>query len=670
MRHDETRRPDGDTLSTVDGPDARAEFAVGPAGPTEDTDEELEGLLRFVRDSRGFDFTGYKRASVGRRVRRRANELGFASLSEYRDMLEADVDEFTKLFNTILINLTGFFRDPAAWNYLEHKVLPGIISRHTDEPIRLWSAGCATGEEAYTLAMVVANQLGIREAARLVKIYATDIDLEALAEARAAVYSEKSLQDVPEELRGSYFERDSRGRGWAITPELRRMVVFGRLDLTRDPPISRVDLVACRNTLMYLNSETQAFVIPRLQYALREDGFLFLGRAEMVLRGGAGRFASVSMPHRIFAALPQRNVEDTVPSPTRRRLFDVGRLEVAAIDNSVAAPAALERTESVVAELLVDATGVLTGANDAARDLFGIRPEDLARPLNGLHLAFEPLELESHVARALVERVSHMIGAARYPTLSGDALDLEVWVLPIFDHRELVLGAALTFADVGSALQLRESFRHVHEELETAYEELQSTNEELVTSNEELQSSYEELETTNEELQSSYEELETTNEELGSANEQLHATNEALKSTTVAVERLNTTLVDANVALRRFSSLHRQVMDHLPSAVVVLNAQLLVEEWNLAATELWGLEEEAVVGEPFFGLDFGLPLPPLQEPVRACRHAGAVPSSVDIRATDREGRSFTCRVRVMPIAGEEPETSAMLVMDRVQGPER
>jgi two-component system CheB/CheR fusion protein len=111
-------------------------------------------------------------------------------------------------------------------------------------------------------------------------------------------------------------------------------------------------------------------------------------------------------------------------------------------------------------------------------------------------------------------------------------------------------------------------------------------------------------------------------------------------------------------------------MDHLPSAVVVLNAQLLVEEWNLAATELWGLEEEAVVGEPFFGLDVGLPLPPLQEPVRACRHAGAVPSSVDIRATDREGRSFTCRVRVMPIAGEEPETSAMLVMDRVQGPER
>jgi two-component system CheB/CheR fusion protein len=654
-------------MSVGDGSKAGTGLGFGPGGQLDQADEELEALLRFIRDSRGFDFTGYKRASVGRRARRRAHELGFESLSEYRDMLEADVDEFTKLFNTVLINLTGFFRDPAAWEYVEHEVIPRIISRHEDDPIRLWCAGCATGEEAYTLAMVMANQMGIREAAHRVKIYATDIDLEALAQARAAIYPEKALLDVPEEMRASYFMADARSRGWVITPELRRMVVFGRLDLTRDPPISRVDLITCRNTLMYLNSETQSFVIPRLQYALREDGFLFLGRAEMVLRGGTGRFMPVSMPHRIFAVLPQRGADERTPSLARRSAFDVGHLEVPTLDETLEEPLAAETRESVVAELLVDAKGVLTGANDAARDLFGIKPTDLARPLNGLRLAVEPLELESHVSRALVERVSHVIGVARYPTLNGHLLDLEVWVLPLFDRNELILGAALTFADVGSTLQLRASFRHVHEELETAYEELQSTNEELVTSNEELQSSYEELETTNEELQSSYEELETTNEELSSSNEQFHAANEELRSTTVAVERLNTTLVDANVALRRFSSLHRQVMDHFPSAVVVLNSQLLVEEWNVAATELWGLEEATVVGEPFFGLDFGLPLPSLQEPVRACRSAGAAPSSVEVQATDREGRPFVCRVRVMPIAGEEPETSAMLVMDRVGG---
>jgi len=236
----------------------------------------------------------------------------------------------------------------------------------------------------------------------------------------------------------------------------------------------------------------------------------------------------------------------------------------------------------------------------------------------------------------------------------------------MFTNDEVMLGAAVTCADVRSSLQLRESYRHVHEELETAYEELQSTNEELVTSNEELQSSYEELETGNEELQSANEELETTNEELRSSNEELETTYLELKATSDAVEKLNESLVDANLELRRFSSLHREVMDHLPSAVVVLDAHLLVEEWNLAAAELWGVEEAKVVGEPFFGLDFGLPLGALQQPVRACRSGGALPSDLEVQATDRSGIPFVCRVRVMPISGHEPETSAMVIMDRVE----
>jgi two-component system CheB/CheR fusion protein len=655
-------------VSATEGP-AR-DWGPGPApSPGDDLDEELEALLRFIRDARGFDFTGYKRASIGRRVRRRADELGIGSLAEYHDVLEADVDEFTALFNTILINLTGFFRDPAAWRYLEREIVPEIISRHEgDEPIRLWSAGCATGEEPYTLAMIMANHLGIDETARRVKIYATDVDLDALVQARAAVYDEKSVHDVPAELRATYFEPDIHGHGWVVTPPLRRTVVFGRLDLTRDPPISRVDLVACRNTLMYLNAETQGFVIPRLHYALGESGFLFLGRAEMVLRGGAGRFLPVSMRNRIFVAQPvDPQVSEPGPTaPVRRRAVDVGLLDVSPLEMGVATPPeATEPAESVVAELLVDAEGLLTGSNDSARELFGIEPRDMARPLGELRFAFEPLELESHVRRALVERVSHLVGGTRYQTPDGGTIELEIWVLPLFTEHDTILGAAVTFADVGSTMQLRESFRHVHEELETAYEELQSTNEELVTSNEELQSSYEELETGNEELQSSNEELETTNEELRASNEELETTYLELKSTSEAVERLNETLVEANLELRRFSGLHRQVMDHFPAAVVVLNAQLLVEEWNLAAAEMWGLREEGVVGEPFFGLDFGLALGPLQEPVRACRSSGAVPSSLELDAKDASGRSFRCRVRVLPVSGHEPETSAMLVMDAV-----
>ena len=655
-------------MSAGDGPSETALPGVWPSG--DERDEGLEELLRFVRDARGFDFTGYKRASIGRRVHRRVRELGLANLAAYRAVLEADVGEFTALFNTLLINLTGFFRDPAAWHYLEREVVPEILSRRDDDQlIRLWSAGCATGEEAFTLAMIMANHLGPQETARRVKIYATDIDLDALTQARAAVYSEKSLHDVPEDLREAYFEPDIRGRGWVITPALRRTVVFGRLDLTRDPPISRVDLATCRNTLMYLNAETQAFVIPRLQYALREDGFLFLGRAEMVLRGGTGRFAPVSLRHRIFVALPhQRTVGSAAREAAARHPFQVGSAEVPQVGGT-AAPAEEEPAESLVAELLVDPEGRLTGANDLARQVFDIGSGEMGRaPSERLGAVLDSLSLDAHVARALIERMSHRVGLTRYETRSGEPLDLEVWVLPLFDENEKVLGATVSFADVGSTLQLRESFRQVHEELETAYEELQSTNEELVTSNEELQSSYEELETSNEELQSANEELETTNEELRSSNEELETTNLELKSASDAVERLNETLVDANLELRRFSSLHRQVMDHLPSAVVVLNSYLLVEEWNERATDLWGLEEPAVVGEPFFGLDFGLPLASLQEPVRACRSTGAAASTVEVEATDRSGRRFTCRVQVIPVTGREPETAAMLVMDEVGGP--
>ncbi len=655
-------------MSAGGGPFAGARPGAVPPG--DERDEELEELLRFLRDARGFDFTGYKRASISRRVHRRVRELGFENLAAYRDLLESDVDEFTALFNTLLINLTGFFRDPTAWRYLEREVVPEILSRRGDDQlIRLWSAGCATGEEAYTLAMILANHLGPQEMARRVKIYATDIDLDALTRARTAIYSEKSLHDVPEEIRDAYFEPDLRGRGWVVTPVLRRTVVFGRLDLTRDPPISRVDLVTCRNTLMYLTAETQAFVIPRLQYSLREDGFLFLGRAEMVLRGGGGRFAPVSLRHRIFVALPhQQSIGSAAREAAPGHPFEIGALEAPQVRDEMA-QSATDPGESLVAELLVDPDGHLMGANDLARQLFGIGTGNTGRePSERIGLVLQSLDLDSHVARAFIERMSHRVGLTRYEPPSGHPLDLEVWVLPLFDENEKVLGAAVTFADVGSTLQLRESFRHVHEELETAYEELQSTNEELVTSNEELQSSYEELETGNEELQSSNEELETTNEELRSSNEELETTNLELKTASDAVQRLNETLVDANLELRRFSSLHRQVMDHFPSAVVVLNSHLLVEEWNEAATALWGLEEDAVAGEPFFGLDFGLPLGTLQEPVRACRSAGAVASNVEVEATDHTGRRFTCRVQVMPISGREPETAAMLIMDRVGGP--
>ncbi len=171
-------------------------------------DESFEALLRYMRDQRGFDFTGYKRASLMRRVRHRMEQSGQQTFDGYLDMLQASTDEFAALFNTILINVTTFFRDPEAWDYLRTDVIPGIVAAHgPTDPIRLWSAGCASGQEPYSLAMLLADELGIDEYRQRAKIYATDIDEDALTQARAAVYDAKAVETVPAELRERYFER-------------------------------------------------------------------------------------------------------------------------------------------------------------------------------------------------------------------------------------------------------------------------------------------------------------------------------------------------------------------------------------------------------------------------------------------------------------------------------
>ncbi len=233
----------------------------------ENKDESFEALLNYMRDSRGFDFTGYKRTTLMRRVRHRMDQGGYTTFEQYLDVLQANPDEFAALFNTILINVTDFFRDPEAWDFISTGVIPRMLAeRSPDDPIRVWSAGCASGQEAYSLAMLLAEALGPDAFRQRVKIYATDIDEEALTQARSATYDAKAVESVPEKLRDRYFECVD-GR-YVFDKDLRRAVIFGRNDIVKDAPISRVDLLACRNTLMYLIAETQRTVLARLHFAL------------------------------------------------------------------------------------------------------------------------------------------------------------------------------------------------------------------------------------------------------------------------------------------------------------------------------------------------------------------------------------------------------------------
>jgi two-component system CheB/CheR fusion protein len=289
----------------------------------------METLLEYIKRDRGFDFTGYKRTSLSRRIQKRMTTVGVDSFSDYVDFLEDHPEEFPALFSSVLINVTGFFRDEASWSYLAERVLPDLLARpepgeratatlrgvdRSNRQLRVWSAGCATGEEAYTLAMILAEQLGVEAFRERVKIYATDVDTDALSKAKRAAYTEHEVANVPETLLGKYFERT--GGTYTFRRDLRRQVIFGRHDLTSDAPISRLDLLVCRNTLMYLNAEVQTRILKSFHFALNDGGVLFLGRAETLL-AHASPFAPIDLKRRISRKISR--TAPAIPTPPRRR---------------------------------------------------------------------------------------------------------------------------------------------------------------------------------------------------------------------------------------------------------------------------------------------------------------------------------------------------------------
>src|SRR3954454_12911744 len=334
--------------------------------PAEDgtalADASFEALLTHLHEQRGFDFTGYKRASLARRIDRRMSALGITGYDEYLDHLVVQPDEFSELFDTVLINVTSFFRDPESWAYLQEHLLTEV-ALGTDRPIRGWSAGCASGEEAYTLAMVLAEILGIEAFRERVKIYATDVDEDALSQARTATYPSRDLEAVPAALREKYFEPT--GTRFVVRKELRRAVIFGRNDLVKDAPISHVDVLVCRNTLMYFNAETQTQILNRMHFGLRPDGYLFLGKAEMLL-SHVTSFRPVELKRRFFkkvssAPRDRRLMSPTAPSAfVKDSTFDHGRLAHSALMSSAAA------------QIVLDADGRLAFANNRAMHLCGL----------------------------------------------------------------------------------------------------------------------------------------------------------------------------------------------------------------------------------------------------------------------------------------------------------
>jgi two-component system CheB/CheR fusion protein len=614
---------------------------------TEAHEPHFETLLEFLQQQRGFDFTGYKRPSLERRVKRRMQVVGVEDVERYIEYLEVHPEEFVQLFNTILINVTSFFRDEPAWEFVRKEMLPQLLNaKGPHEHVRVWSAGCASGQEAYSLAIAFAEALGDEAFRERVKVYGTDADEEALNHARLASYAGKDLETVDPALAKRYFE-EANGR-FAFRPDLRRSVIFGRHDIVQDAPISRLDLLVCRNTLMYFNAETQQKILQRFHFALNGAngrGYLFLGRAEMLL-GHSNLFTPLNLKCRVFAKVPQPGalrVRLPVPIGDNAGGNDLMR-------NDRLRELALE--ESPIARIVVDTNGTLSLANQKARVTFTINPKDVGRPLQDLEISYRPVELRSMIEQAYAERRAVIQTSVERRFHDGERQYFDIVVAPLFDDAQMPLGVGVTFLDVTHYSRLSEELQRSREEIQTANEELQSSNEELETTNEELQSSNEELETTNEELQSTNEELETMNEELQSTNEELQTVNVELRTRTEEANHLNAFL--------------ESVLTSMRAAAVVVNQNLNVLVWNRRAEDLWGLRADEVHGRSLLNLDIGLPATQLRDVVRPCLSGEKEHQEIVLDAVNRRGKKIECRITCSPLVSPaKKREGAILLMEEL-----
>jgi two-component system CheB/CheR fusion protein len=406
----------------------------------------------------------------------------------------------------------------------------------------------------------------------------------------------------------------------------------------QDAPISRVDLLISRNALMYFIPETQARILSHFNFSLNPDGYLFLGKSEMLLTYGE-LFRPYSLKWRVFTKVARAGIRDRLSFLAPRSEPDETSERYAQLRDGAA-------DTSPVAQIVLDRNGFLAFANASARRLFGLGGADIGRPIQDLEVSYRPVELRGAAAQALENRRRVHLGRTHLG--QGDAVrTLEVELGPLNVTGD-PLGVSVTFTDVTELVELTDRFEESKRQLATAYEELQSTVEELETTNEELQSTNEELETTNEELQSTNEELETMNEELQSTNDELEAMNEQQGERADEVDRLNLFL--------------EGILGNLGVGMVVLDSEQSVQVWNSSAADLWGLRGDEVVGKHFLGLDIGLPAEQVRDAIRTALGDGGRASTVTVDAVNRRGKGFRCVVQALPLHDRADSTYGVILL--------
>ncbi|HEX3084140.1 MAG TPA: CheR family methyltransferase [Pyrinomonadaceae bacterium] len=520
---------------------------------SEKVEDPLRDLLTFVSQNVNMDFRNYKPSTLLRRISRRMAIVHAQNLRDYDDYVRAHLEEVTELVKGFLINVTGFFRDREAFDFLKDFVVPDLLERGRENGriLRAWSAGCSTGEEAYSIAILLAEVLGSEISDWNIRIFATDLDEEAVGFARRGFYPTKLLDDLPADLIERYFEKIDHGQ--RVSKSIRQMVIFGNQDLTRGVPFPRMDLVVCRNLLIYLKPELQRDILDLFAYSLHQThGYLFLGKAETAPPSKA-TFELVNKKWKVYHCVSGPMVLPAHGKPLNARQAEwqaiTRRIDAADRQTPSDEITPLRRINEVMFRYLpigiavIDHEYRIVTVNAAARRLLGIR--DLASEQDFLHTSrgLPYTQVRDAIDGAFTDHstatlndIASESGSGRFLTLTVmpahiDDSGSQLAVITVTDVTETVITKRRLEDAQGEQTKLLEELGSTNKRLTSMNTELQEANEELQTANEELMLTQEELQATNEEFEATNEELQATNEELETNNEELQATNEELQTT-------------------------------------------------------------------------------------------------------------------------------------------
>jgi two-component system CheB/CheR fusion protein len=611
-------------------------------------------IYQLLQTRVGHDFSRYKDKTFGRRVQRRMQVLQLADIDAYVQRLRDDPAEISFLFRDLLIGVTAFFRDEEAFRVLETKVIPKLFEgKDADRNARIWVPGCSTGEEVFSIAMLLREHIDELSSPWRVQVFGTDIDERALSVARAGHYPASLLKDVSPERRKRFFRHE--GEVYHVAREVRDLCTFSPHSLLRDPPFSRLDLISCRNLLIYFNADLQADIIPVFHYALRPEGYLFLGLSETITRHG-DLFAPLDKEHRIY-----RRRSLVTPLPRVLPQF-AAKLRPSAGMARMPLPSTLQ------ADILRSAAALVTERFSPAHVVvnehgevlhYSTRTGKYLEPAAGapsrdlLALARKGLRLDLRAAlRTAIEKRQSVTKDRITVDLNGEGLQtINLTVQPVTKGDETVY--LVVFADVGP-IRPREhgaqgsppptddaTVQQLERELQETKQRLQGTIEELETSNEELKSSNEESLSVNEELQSANEELEAAKEETQSINEELQTVNAELHRKVADLDQANSDL--------------QNIFNSTQIGTVFLDRHLVIRTFTQAALYLFSLIPTDR-GRPLTDIKSRLDEPDLEHEIHEVLERK---QPIERRVTANRGARHYL-MRLLPCAGGSGEIEGVL----------